>query len=215
MKIYSGKTRLIGFVNRQERFKLKSFDPKIIERYGSLDEFFWKITLGYVPDEMRKPVGFYTVNNRGDQEISVHYNQHQLNTQMLMDFFNKIGIEVELSKVSEIRMGWRKEREELFGKQEESLKPGQNGLVVVSFFQIIPEESDPERYPIEFNGFIECDDIRDKREEYGKNGLYDLSRWRRKNIIFAEYSENLISDEDIITYCKEKFGMVVKADLQR
>ncbi|MDP1619898.1 MAG: hypothetical protein Q8M12_02785, partial [bacterium] len=136
-----------------EGFEVLSVNPEIIEKYGSLGKFVHDVFLFRVQKDTRMPKSIYEIffveklNNSGKDMIGVRYNPREINIQMLIDFFKKIGIKISLyRKETSMQLhGYdvyeiRKKREGLFGMAESLSGGNQKGRISISYLQIISEK---------------------------------------------------------------------------
>jgi len=217
MKIYSGKRSIDGNALMREHFKIVSVDPKIIEQYGSVNEFIWQVFLDQVPLEMRKSRNIYYMDCYENELIKVYYNPYELNLQLLSDFFQKLGIEIKIDHDDEYDERDRQKREALFGGSDDAIEFFAEGPLAFSLFQITSEKHRNSAYLDGFEWESEQDMAEGGMlddESYDENGLIRLRNWNyQRFIVCAEYAENQCTEADIVAYFKKRFDMDVKSDL--
>ncbi|MFA7209127.1 MAG: hypothetical protein WC120_02470 [Parcubacteria group bacterium] len=227
MKICTESNK-IGFWSEAfapEGFEVLSVKAEIIEEYGSLGKFIHDVFLCWVPDNMRMPKSIYEIffveklNNFGKDIIGVRYNSREINIQMLIDFFKKIGIEVSLyRKESSMQLhGYdvykiRKRREDLFGVPENLSDNNPKGRVSISYLQIMSEKFKNH----ETIGLLEGQFEEDMGSiEYSRMGIimrFWVGGWQHY-VIAVEYYDDIGKEDVFIEYLRGRFGLETKGEL--
>ena len=212
----------------KEKFEIVSVDSKIIEVYGSVENFLKKVFLGKVPFELQKPNDIHLIYSgeklkNGSGSLVVFYNARKINIQMITDFCKKIGVGILPFPGTSLDEDWgkypkyeeedRAKREALFESPAKSEEVVLSEQITFSLFQVITEK---------FKSRAAMSSLEEKFDKdrsanyalYHKEGMSRFGTWDWDNFrISAVYSESKCSEEFCIKYLEEKFGLEVTSEL--